>query len=946
MKKSLIKLALIQLLSTSTSFAQNVSLSNFYPHEAGSGYRILDMEYMSNGNLVAVGKFTTWSPEYQAGMLNAADGASGGFLIVYNSSGSVVWPHVVDGTGEDAITGVDIDADNNIYITGFIESTTPVSMGTGLNLQPATGNFNDGFIVQYTPSGTVNFGVLFGGNGRDKPNTITVAGNELYVGGMFNNTTDLDPSSSTANFTSTGSPGNMDYFIGKYSASNGAYLNGYTNGEDNGTLAGSEETVFGIQVDGSNVYALTRHFLSTTGSTSFGNSVTIGTSTSIHVLLKLNNSLVPVAATDFNTNQGDYKFLEFHNGKCVVVGKNYDNNRLLVTEVNPNLTINNSIQSSVIAFSYVIDPTGFSSDGNNLYVSGIAASSINLNGSSIPVTVTNEPQVAFLAKINHSPSQFSYQWVEQIGHSSGTIYTNGQASANSKISIGGIVNSTQVNFDLNSSTLIAGENSHGSAVNSYAPFFAEYATCVPPTSTSTYDQSVACNGGEITLTATGASPIDWYLAPTGGSVFLTGNEVTLTVLGSGNLYMQNACSSTRVAVPFYQVSPQTPIINGPNSHCAGSTTSLSAINVDSFLDTYAWTGGGTDGTTTIFATATGTSDYVVSFTASNEEKNCSVTVDGNFDVFQAQPIEITQTPICLDNADQQAMFQFEVNTSTTSPQYSTFTWTGPGILGPPSNGTTFNYVSTVNGLDYVICSAINPTDGCIGKDTIDVTFNPIPFNTIVLSCTEATLGQPLLANETANWSDNVETSATGNSVTLDPQANVMELQIINDNCVYTTSVEYYLPVEEELVAINNGGTLAVLVPNTNFSYQWINCDTEMPISGETNLTFTPTTAGNYGFILYNGVGCEQESNCIGYVIGLDEMNTNDIQIYPNPAQTSVQITVSTISDVLIYDLYGKQVQSIFHYQGESFDISHLVAGVYVVEIQQQNRSFRTKLVIE
>lgn len=945
MKKLLVKLALLQLLSTSTLFAQNVSLSNFYPHEAGTGYRILDMEYMSNGNLVAVGKFTTWSPEYQAGILNAADGASGGFLVVYNSSGSVVWSHVVDGTGEDAVTGVDIDANNNIYVTGFIESTTPVSMGTGLNLQPATGNFNDGFIVQYTPSGTVNFSVLFGGNGRDKPNTITVAGNELYVGGMFNNTTDLDPSSSTANFTSSGSPGNMDYFIGKYSASNGAYLNGYTNGEDNGTLAGSEETVFGIQVDGSNVYALTRHFLSTAGSTSFGNSVTIGTSTSIHVLLKLNNSLVPVAASDFNTNQGDYKFLEFHNGKCVVVGKNYDNNRLLVTEVNPNLTINNSIQSSVIAFSYVIDPTGFSSDGNNLYVSGIAASSINLNGSSMPVTVTNEPQVAFLAKINHGPSQFEYQWVEQIGHSSGTIYTNGQASANSKVSIGGIVNSTQVNFDLNSSTLIAGENSHGSAVNSYAPFFAEYATCVPPTSTSTYDQSVACNGGEITLTATGASPIDWYLAPTGGSVFLTGNEITMSVFGSGNLYMQNACSSTRVAVPFYQVTPQTPIINGPNSHCAGSNTSLSAINVDSYLDVYSWTGGGTDGTTTISATATGTSDYTVSFTASNEEKNCTITVTGNFDVIQAQPFEIGQSTICLTDENQISTFQFAVDSDLTSPQYTTFTWSGPAVV-TPENGSSFSLIGSVNSIDYVVCTALNPTDGCQATDTMEVYFNELPTNSIVLSCSEASLGQALLANETSSWSDNVETSATGNSVTLDPGATWIELQVSNEFCAFTTSVEYHLPSEDELVNVNDGSVLEVFVPNSNFTYQWINCDTEAPISGETNLIFSPSSPGNYGFVIDNGVGCEQVSNCIGYLIGLDEMNTDDIQMYPNPAQTSVQISVSTLSEIIFYDVHGKRIQNMPNYLGEQIDISHLEIGVYFIEVQQQNRSYRTKLVIE
>jgi len=927
-------------------FAQNVTLSKFLPHEAGSGYRILDMEYMSNGNLVAVGKFTTWSPEYQAGILNAATGASAGFIVVYNSAGTVLWTKVIDGTGEDAVSGVAIDAFNNVFVTGFIESTSAVDMG-GANLLPASGNFNDGFIAQYTPSGVLNYTVLFGGNGRDKPNTISIAGNELFVGGMFNNTTDLDPSTVVANFSSTGSPGNMDYFIGKYNISNGAYLNGYTNGEDNGTLSGYEETVFGIRIDGSDVYALVRHFLSTAGSTAFGNGVTIGTSTSINVLLKLNNSLTPVAATDFNFLQADYKFLEFHNGKVMTLGKNYDNDRLYVAEINPNLTLNNSIQSNQIAFSYSLDPTGFSVGGNNIYLSGSAAASFDLNGTSMPVTVTSEPSVAFIAKINHAPGQFNYEWVEQFGQSPGTIYTNGQASNSTHLAFGGIVNSNQVSFDPNSTTPIDGINAHGSALSSYAPFFTEYNTCVAPFLTSTADDATACNGGEVTLTAAGASPIEWYDAPTGGVLFTTGNTATFTVFGSGNLYMQNACSSTRVAAPFTMATPPTPVISGASSPiCEGSLQSMVATNVASYLDTYTWSGGGANGNTSISANVSGSSDFTLMFTASNATKNCSVSVTSIIDVLEMEPIEATQNPLCLTDGNQQSSITFNINSLNTSSNYTDFIWSGPMITGGPYFGFPFSYVGSPNGLGYVVCSATNSINGCPGRDTVQVSFNYIPVHTIELNCTEAMVGEPLSPDENISWIDNNSSNGSGPIFTLDPLATSLQMQVSNDFCTYTTSVIYIIPSVDQTTINQNGTTLSVQEENNNFTYQWINCSNGNPIAGETTSTFTPSSSGSYALVVDNGVGCADTSNCISATIGLDELNGEQFTIYPNPATTTISLSMDQADAIIIRDLNGKTIQTVSNYAGGEIGLFAVEAGVYFVDVMNENQHLTQKLIIK
>lgn len=82
------------------------------------------------------------------------------------------------------------------------------------------------------------------------------------------------------------------------------------------------------------------------------------------------------------------------------------------------------------------------------------------------------------------------------------------------------------------------------------------------------------------------------------------------------------------------------------------------------------------------------------------------------------------------------------------------------------------------------------------------------------------------------------------------------------------------------------------------------------------------------------------------VLSVDDESLFGFTIYPNPSRTSFSINTN-VSDIEIYDLSGKMVKS---YKGDftrtdSFDISSLNTGMYIVKVENDNKqTMTTKLV--
>ena len=97
---------------------------------------------------------------------------------------------------------------------------------------------------------------------------------------------------------------------------------------------------------------------------------------------------------------------------------------------------------------------------------------------------------------------------------------------------------------------------------------------------------------------------------------------------------------------------------------------------------------------------------------------------------------------------------------------------------------------------------------------------------------------------------------------------------------------------------------------TNASYQWLDCLLGNPISGETNQSFAATFNGSYAVIVTQD-GCTDTSSCFEVTgVGIRELTSEDIHVYPNPSNGSfmidipkypnTQITILNLQESIIY----------------------------------------------
>jgi hypothetical protein len=142
--------------------------------------------------------------------------------------------------------------------------------------------------------------------------------------------------------------------------------------------------------------------------------------------------------------------------------------------------------------------------------------------------------------------------------------------------------------------------------------------------------------------------------------------------------------------------------------------------------------------------------------------------------------------------------------------------------------------------------------------------------------------------------------------------------------------------------------LTITADAFGMTYQWINCDNDSLLAGETGQSFTATFTGNYAVIITDS-GCTDTSACTNViVVGVDAAQNSGIRLWPQPAgDGQLWVEAPGFDQMMVLDLQGRQLVSYPLLAGvNKIALPELAKGAYLVRLQSRNGTQVRKLLIE
>lgn len=191
------------------------------------------------------------------------------FLAKYNSSGVLQWATYYGGMGVEVGWSVATDANGNVYLTGYTNSTD--SIATPLSHQVAFGGGNfDGFLVKFNNAGVRQWGTYYGGSQQEEGRCICVdALNNIYLTGYSSSTNAISSPGSHQTIIGGGLAG--DAYLTKFD-NNGVrlwatYYGGSANDDGRSVVADLSGNVYlcGTTVSSNNISTIGSHQINSGG---------------------------------------------------------------------------------------------------------------------------------------------------------------------------------------------------------------------------------------------------------------------------------------------------------------------------------------------------------------------------------------------------------------------------------------------------------------------------------------------------------------------------------------------------------------------------------------------------------------------------------------------------------------------------------------------------------
>jgi hypothetical protein len=121
-------------------------------------------------------------------------------LVIFKSAAqpAFAWAKSIGNSGSDEyVTGMKIDNNGFIYITGFFSGTLDFNPGTGTNNLTSNGA-TDIFVAKYSSAGAYLWAIKIGDTGFDEGNDLVIDdSSNIYICGYYNGNPDFDPGPNT-----------------------------------------------------------------------------------------------------------------------------------------------------------------------------------------------------------------------------------------------------------------------------------------------------------------------------------------------------------------------------------------------------------------------------------------------------------------------------------------------------------------------------------------------------------------------------------------------------------------------------------------------------------------------------------------------------------------------------------------------------------------------------
>lgn len=438
--------------------------------------------------------------------------------------------------------------------------------------------------------------------------------------------------------------------------------------------------------------------------------------------------------------------------------------------------------------------------------------------------------------------------------------------------------------------------------------------------------------------------IEWFTAPSGGSPILNSTPLVNGVTYYAAQNVAGCPSGVRLGVTVtVNPTPNSPTGATLQTFCAGINPLISDLNLtgSDMLWYNSATGGSVLSSSSILVNG---NTYYASQTVNGCESTNRLAITVNLTPSPSAPLGTQSQYFCSIDAPTIASLSasglainwYESFNSTTILASST----------PLVDGTFYYATQTINGCEsadrlqvlaiinstpsaptgtsmYVFCSAENPTINDLSAAGIGIEWFLVNVGgTALVPGTALTNGTSYYAQQTVSGcpsSDRLEVFVT---ITSSP-----------DNGVTVA--------EDTLTAVE-----------TNAQYQWINCDNNQPIIGESQQSFVATETGSYAVEITKD-GCTVTSECVEIeVLGIESIEKYSFDIYPNPASNFMFLKGDVLSaspSLKVIDISGKDISnsiSTSTFNDEiKIDTEALTSGIYYLILTSNNFSQRIKFTI-